>query len=204
MTVSEATIEQNEPINLMWSQELAASWSIMWPCWVVSLFFVAVIPGLVLNITLLQHLVKDRAVLALSANLIVVVGHGVFSFRLVRKNYRSFWIGVLHEGEPLKRGFSFLEQARVSLQILWLHVAYLVPASFFFMWITDRVPVETVQSLNSLGQLVRILVVGPAAIRWAIYANYSGFRLQAYRRKRKIDPRWSSLRNLESEDDVRQ
>jgi len=182
------------------SQELAASWSIWWPCWVASFLLVALIPGVVLNETALKYLLQNTAVLVLTGNLIILVAQCVLPFRLVRKNYRSFWIGVLHEGEPLKRSFSLSEQARVSLQILWLHQAFLVAAFLFFFWITDRVPDETVRSLNSFAQLFRILVVGPAAIRWAIYANYPGFRLQAYRRKRKVDPRWSSLRSsVESE-----
>jgi hypothetical protein len=137
MSDATATTEQNEPINLRWSQELAASWSIMWPCWVASLVLVALIPGLVLNDAALKYLSRSTAVLVLG-NFIMLVTQCVLAFRLVRKNYRLFWIGVLHEGEPLKRRFALAEQARVSLQILWLHVAFLIAASLFFFWITDR------------------------------------------------------------------
>jgi|SRR5215510_3299728 len=115
MSKSTATTEQSEPVNLRWSQELAASWSIMWPCWVASLLLVALIPGLVLNETALKYLSQNTAVLVLTGNLIMLVAQCVLAFRLVRKNYRSFWIGVLHEGEPLKRRFTLAEQARVSL-----------------------------------------------------------------------------------------
>jgi len=113
MSKSTATTEQSEPVNLRWSQELAASWSIMWPCWVASLLLVALIPGLVLNETALKYLSQNTAVLVLTGNLIMLVAQCVLAFRLVRKNYRSFWIGVLHEGEPLKRSFSLSEQASI-------------------------------------------------------------------------------------------
>jgi len=155
MSDSTATTEQNEPINLTWSQELAASWSIMWPCWVASLLLVALIPSLVLNDTALKYLLRDTAVLVLIGNFIILVAQCVLAFRLVRKNYRSFWIGVLHEGEPLKRGFTLTEQARVSLQILWLHVAFLVAAYLFFFRITDRVPDETVRQMRAFFEQIR-------------------------------------------------
>jgi hypothetical protein len=180
-------IEKDEPINLTWSQELAASWSILWPCWVASFLLVGLIPS-----DRTQYLLRQNpGILPLIANLVVLFGQGILTFRLVRKQYRSFWIGVLHEGEPLKRRLALREQGRVSLQILLPHTAFLISASLLLYWVTHRISTETAQSLNSFVQLFRILVVGPAAIRWAMYANYGGFHLQAYRRKRKVDPHWS-------------
>jgi hypothetical protein len=193
----EATTEWNEPINLTWSQELAASWSIFWPSWLAS---VSLVP-LILNGKTLEHLLQNNAgLLVLFAQLTLLLGQGILTFRLTRKNFRSFWIGVLHEGKSLERHLALQEQVRVWLQIIWPQIVFLVGISGLLFWIGNRVPAETARSLNSLGQLFRILVVGPCGIRWAMVASFRGFRLQAYRRKRKIDPQWSSLRNLKNDD----
>jgi hypothetical protein len=176
MTNPAETTEYGEPIDLKWSQQLAAFWSILWPCWLLSFLLVAVFRR-VLEVTI-----------ALQVFLTVthLVGQGILSFRLVRKNYRTFWIGVVRQGEPLKRDLGLPEMIRIWLQLVWPQIAFVVAVSVFLIWYKDRIPAETTRSLNSLSQWVFILVVGPAAIRWAMYANYPGFRLQAYRRNRKI------------------
>jgi len=82
MTDPAVTVEQNEPINLTWSQELAASCSIVWPCWVASFLLVGLIP----SDTTLQYLLRHNpGILPLIANLIVLFGQGILTFRLVRK-----------------------------------------------------------------------------------------------------------------------
>jgi hypothetical protein len=82
------------------------------------------------------------------------------------------------------------------MQLLWLYVAFLIGTFLLTSWITNRVTLQTMNSLNSLAQLFLILIVGPSAIRWTMYAHYRGFRLQAYRQKRKLDRDWSSIRSF--------
>jgi len=43
MTDAEGTRKLSQPINMTWRQELAAFWSILWPCWVLSVLFAAVL-----------------------------------------------------------------------------------------------------------------------------------------------------------------
>jgi hypothetical protein len=141
----------------------------------------------------------------LVGKLILLAGQSVKASRLVHKNYRSFFIGVLKEGEPLKRTFTWSEQVEVSKQLLLPYIAFLVGTFLLTYWLTYRVSLQTMNSLNSLATFFLILIVGPAAIRWTMYAKYRGFRLQAYRHKRKLDPAWSSIRsfrrNAERNDD---
>jgi hypothetical protein len=177
MTISAETTEYGEPIDLKWSQQLAAFWSILWPCWLLGVLLAAIFVR-----------TTDGSMTGIQGLLAVIhlLGQGILSFRLVRKDYRTFWIGVLREGEPLKRHLAFPENIRVWLQLIWPQLAFLVALSLFSLWTPGRVSPETVRSLNSLSQWVYILAIGPAAIRWAMYTNYPGFRLQAYRRNRKI------------------
>jgi hypothetical protein len=146
----------------------------------------------------MEYFLRHLRVLFVTGNVIILLVQAVLTFRLVRKNYRSFCIVVVHEGEPSKRRFLPSEHLRVALQISWPYVAVVFAAYLFFLFVP--ISGETARSLNSFGLLFRVLVVGPAAIRWAMYLNYRGFGLQAYRRKRKIDG-WSSLRHLEAEND---
>ncbi len=174
MTDAEGTRKLSQPINMTWRQELAAFWSILWPCWVLSVLFAAVLSRITAP--------TMTSAIRITQTFIVLFGQGFLLFRLARKKYRTFWIGVLHQGEPLKQNLSFFEQSRVWLQLLWPQVAFQVIFALFTFWITDWVSGQTLRSVNSLSQPFYILVVGPAAIRWAMYANYRGFRLQAYRR----------------------
>jgi hypothetical protein len=173
---AEAT-EYGEPINLTWSQQFAAFWSILWPCLLASYFLDAIF-------------FQGRPItgaIQFTPIVIRLLGQGILSFRLVRKNYRTFWIGVLRQGEPLKRSFGFSESIRVWIQLIWLQIAFVVIVSLFFAWNNDRASAQTMRSLGSLSNFLYYLVVGPLAIDWAMYAHYRGFRLQAYRRKRKIE-----------------
>jgi hypothetical protein len=184
MIDSTQTTEHNEPINLTWSQELAASWSIFWPSWIASY----VLPGLIREI-LVQ--------ISFSGYLVIwLAGLSVMSSRLVRKNYRSFFVGVLKEGEPLNRTFTRSEQLDVLKRLLVPYITFLVGTYLLSSWILNFVSFQTMQSLNELATLFLILIVGPAAIRWTMYAKYRGFRLQAYRHERKWDPAWSSIRSF--------
>jgi len=119
----------------------------------------------------------------LFANLAFFLSQAVLVFRLVRKNYGSFWIGVVRRDEPPARKLSVPEAVRVWLQLCWPQVAFVVAVYLFISWVGSSVEPDKLQQLSSPVLLVRILVVGPIAIRLAMYAAYPNFRLQAYRRK---------------------
>ena len=170
----------SEPINLTWRQELAAWWSIFWPCWILSILPAAIF-----------FRVTGRSmpsVLLSTTKILFYVGQPILLFRLVRKNYRSFWIGILREGEPANQKLTLRDSIRIWRQLLVLQVAFYVGLLLLAVWLTSIGQPETSRRLNVFETLFGIFIVGPAAIRWAMLGNYKGFRLQAYRRKRKIDP----------------
>jgi hypothetical protein len=178
-----------EPINLRWSQQLAASWSITWPCWFGSVISMSVATSPYSVDTLESNLLGVAAV----AYLFFFLCQWALIFRLVRKNYRSFWVGVLREDERPMRKLTASEATRVWFQLTWPQLVFLAAAYLAFSLIGQNLESERARSLNSLGQLVRVLIVGPIAIRCAMYAKYPGFRLQAYRRNRWSDPRVAGL-----------
>jgi hypothetical protein len=71
---------------------------------------------------------------------------------------------VVHEGQPPTLKLALREGTLVWLQLLWIQIAFLAGSWLLSLWITP----EAARSLNSLGIPIRILVVGPAAFRWAM------------------------------------
>jgi hypothetical protein len=164
-----------EPINMTWSQELAAYWSIAWPSWL--LYFL--LASAFVNKISLDSLETGQTILFLGGNLIIFLSQGILALRLVRKDHRSFWIGVLHEGESPKRNLTLRECTRVSFQLLWPQATFLFAVFLLSYSLASSVATETMRSINALMMWLRILLVGPLAVRCAIYANYSRFGLQA-------------------------
>src|SRR5438128_10699409 len=79
----------SEPINLTWRQELAAWWSIFWPCWILSILPAAIF-----------FRVTGRSmpsVLLSTTKILFYVGQPILLLRLVRQNYLSLCIGSLRE-----------------------------------------------------------------------------------------------------------
>jgi hypothetical protein len=181
------TKEQHDTIRLRWAQKVAASWSIFWPSWIVSLavaaFLLPADPGD-------QDLMRSFAV----GTVLRMIIQGLLCRRLVRKNYQSFYVSLLREGdeEPSRRMLPE-EQGRIGLQFLLPQLVL----TFLLGWFYLTVPAEIASSLNSLANFVVIFVINPAALSWAMGRNYPGFRLQAYQRKGRRNSAWSSLRNLE-------
>src|SRR2546428_11539047 len=109
MANSAETAEYGEPIDLKWSQQLAAFWSIWWPCFMVAVLVAAI------YVRVSDH--PMLGALQIAQTVILSFGQGVLSYRLVRKNYRTFWIGVLHQGEShQKRYLGIPENIRIWLQ----------------------------------------------------------------------------------------
>src|SRR5262245_1125421 len=114
-TAFAAETESNEPIQLTWSQQLAASWLLFWPSWIASLLLVSLSP----NDKTIENLVQNHAgLLILEGHLTFLLAQGILTFRLTRKNFRTFWIGVLHGDESVERRFALREQLQVWLRII--------------------------------------------------------------------------------------
>jgi hypothetical protein len=182
------TREWAEPIKLRWGQAIAAFFSIYWPVWIVGFVFLGF-----LDLTTIEDMARNGS-LFLLAGLINVIVQGVLTFRLTRKNYRTFWIGVVHENEPPRRQLTFVEQFRVAWQILMAQIVFVAATDVLFAFFGQG-SAEAVRFRTSLQAYLTIFVVGPLSIRWALAVSYRGFRLQAYRLHRKVSS-WSSLRNL--------
>jgi hypothetical protein len=100
--------------------------------------------------------------------------------RLVRKNYRSFRVYVVHDGGERTRRLSTRDAASVWLWLFRPQLAFLLVAAIvFWVWGT-KIGTGTARGLNSLFLWVQYLVVGPYAVELALRARYSGFRLQPY------------------------
>src|SRR2546425_5389857 len=139
MVDSVQTKGRGEPINLTWKQEVAASWSILWPCWLLSALLAAVFFRLT---------GRSNPIPWLTGTLITFLGQGILLFRLARKNYRSFWIGVLREGEPINRKLTLRDGVRIWRQLLVLYLAFYVGVWLLAVWLTYIGHVETLRALN--------------------------------------------------------
>ena len=184
--------EDDQAIDLTWGQKISVSWSIMWPPFVVIYFLMTNL----LSDDLLAYFVhRIPFVFSVIATASTLAGQAVLSFRMVRKNYRSFFIAVAKKGEPLERRLTVSQQVRISFWFLSPQVGlYFVGSALIVA--AALAGVHLPAALNSLGIWLRILVLGPFGISCAMNANYRGFRLRAYRCKRKRDPRWSSIRSF--------
>lgn len=174
----------DEPIKLTWGQQLAASWAITWPALLMPWVLVLVIAVVGYD----PNWVHPTLAAVLSA-LSFLFCQGVLIFRLVRKNYRSFWVGIVRDGASPTRKLSIGNAFSVWFQFIWPQAAFLAAVYIFIFWMGPDPDASSVRSLNSASLLARILLVGPIAIRCVMYAKYPDFRLQAYRRNRWSDPR---------------
>jgi hypothetical protein len=166
-----------EPISLGWGERLAAFWSIWWPCWIIVGLNVAF--GAVLTS---GEFHRSLQVLSVLTQALVFAFQALLVHRLVRKQYRSFYIAVLPDGEPPGRALSTTERIRVWLRTSWPQAAFIVLIYAVSQWMLQHGGREAVQSLTTLAPWTRILAVGPYAIDCAMSAKYKGFRLQAFRR----------------------
>lgn len=163
-------------IDLTWRQKIAAFWSISWPCWLASFVLVSFVIGNKSR----GELENESSSLGLVANIAFLVLRFLLIPRLVRKKYRSFRIFVVRGDDQPVRGLSANEAVRVWLQIVWPQVLFLAGTALMFSLESSTFSPATIQSLSSLGLWIRVLVIGPSAIQFAMRARYGGFRLQAY------------------------
>jgi hypothetical protein len=183
---SEVT-EHDQTIDLTWSQRLAVSWSIMWPAFAAYLLLTAFMSD-----DLLAYFIHEIPFLfSVIVTGFTLAAQAALSFRIARKDYRSFFIAVMRNGK-LKRRLTLSEQTRVSVWLLAPQAGFFMFFALLFSFAHVRIP----QEQASLGTWIRFLVLGPFGVAWALRAEYRGFRLAAYRHKRQRNPAWSSLRSF--------
>ena len=163
-------------INLAWRQKVAAYWLITWPASVGS-FTVAV---LLTSLYPIDDPVDNFPLIGLAGHLSFFGIQVVLTRRLVRKDFRSFRVGVLRKDGQGSRTLSRRETGMVWLWIFGPQLALLLTASVVFGWYAAGLQAETVSGISSLLVWLRFLVIGPYAVDLALRAKYPGFRLQAY------------------------
>lgn len=178
--------EQRIAIDLRWAQKVAASWAIYWPSWIASF-----VPAFFAPVELTN---RDLAIFFVASTGIRFIIQAILCRRLIRKNYLSFYVGVVREGEQ-EPGRTLLpgEHFQFGCQFLLPQIILTFLLGLFYL----ALPLESASALRALADLAVVFVINPAALSWALSRNYRGFRLQAYLRKGRRDSAWSSLRNLE-------
>jgi hypothetical protein len=165
-------------IELGAGQSIAAYWSISWQ----SLVALLVATMLIAVFASSDSLGGKRVSTFLGLNVLLLTVHALMVPRLVRKNYRTFVVSVIREGEQPARNLSPEEIASVCIRVLWPQIAFLAILNITTYFLRERLSEETIRGLTSLSLWGRFLLIGPLAIQGAMNARYSGFRLQAFRR----------------------
>lgn len=159
------------PITLAWSQKVAAYWSISWPAWLASHFSVILLQN--------AYSIQDRF------NWIVATAtffgiQCILTQRIVRKNYRSFRVGVHRDDDRPSRKLTVGEASLVWLWILGPQLAFFLAVSLLIGLYGAKIPPEIGGGIPSWSRLLQFLVVGPYAVDLALRVKYQGFRLQPY------------------------
>jgi hypothetical protein len=165
-----------EPVELTWSQKLAAFWTVGWPAQVASFLVAFGIAG----VWDLQDLRKRTLWVGLAASVVYLIGLGRFAPRLVRKRYRSFRIAVERGNGATEHELSRREAFEVAVPLIALQALFVAALSVVYILLSHVVKAEQLRDLQSLALWGRVLVVGPYSVRWAIAFRYQGFHLRAY------------------------
>ncbi len=156
-------------IDLAWRQKLAAYWAISWPAWLAS-FTTAL---LLTSSHQVGNLPPRMLAVSLVSNMVFYVVQAILTRRLVRKNFRSFRVGVIRSDGAWVRQLSTQESFAVWLWILGPQFALLLTMSLIGWWYGAN-------AFASLSLWLQLLAVGPYAVGLSMRAKYSGFRLQAF------------------------
>ena len=100
--------------------------------------------------------------------------------RLVRKDYSTFLVAVIHEGHPPARGLTWPESIRVLIQFMWPQWVLIAVASVGGTLMGATLIPDSHSGIPGLVRLLQLFLVGPYSIQHAVGASYKGFRLQAY------------------------
>jgi len=129
---------------------------------------------------------RNLGIFSALAQLLVFGLQAFLVHRLVRKDYRSFNIAVLRNGQAVGRTLSATEGLRVWLRTFWPQALFLAAMYLIAVWASRSAGYQTAKGLSDIGLWLRILAIGPYAIDVAIAGKYRGFRLQAFSRLLKF------------------
>ena len=155
-----------EPINLSWGQLIAAHWSVCWPA-TLAAFLVLALVGLLWEIDDLQG---QRDFLSLLAKAIYLVVQAAVLPRLFKKDYRAFFLA------PIPATLLRLVIQRFLLAQLALALLGFTLTSFLLTSDSQ----ESLSRLNPLLRLAEVLLIGPAALRFALQAKHAGSAITAF------------------------
>lgn len=163
-------------ISLAWRQMVAAFWSISWPAWIGS-FALVILFTSGYSVELLQD---KFSVIALAGNFAFFAIQFLLTRRLVRKDYRSFRVYVIRDDGSRSRNLPMWEAAPLWLWIFLPQLAVLVLASLVVSVWGTRLEPEASRGFSSFSLWLRLLVVGPYAVGFALRRKYATFRLQVH------------------------
>jgi hypothetical protein len=166
------------PIQLSWSQALAAYWAVAWPSWIVTKFML---------FFLISHGMRDGVggafvVLGVLFNFAFFAGQFLLVPRLIRKTFRSFFVGIVAEDGTVRRAPAYSEVVSIAFRLVLPQAIFWLLLSVILYWITIKSGASVAKPLDDLARYAQILIVGPYAVGRAVNIAYPRFRLQAYAR----------------------
>jgi hypothetical protein len=158
------------------TQLIAAFWAISWPALLATLLV-----GLVGVIVVSRPATPNTTLIWSVGQILFFAVQAYFTRRLVRKEFRTFRIYVIREDGSRGRSLSVREVLSVWLWIFVPQFLFLVAIALPLQGFGSKLSAETVRSISQLSQWVRVLLIGPIGIFWALHSQYSGFQLRAQR-----------------------
>jgi hypothetical protein len=163
-----------EPIELSWSQKLAAFWAITWPTLLTMMLGMAIVLQL---LNAMQF--KRSAVVTWALGSVVYFACQVFWIpRLVEKRFRSFRIFAAYADGTWPKFVPVRDSVPAAVCVVLPQMMFMGIASVVAYLIAHSLNAKTFQSINLAA--LRILVVSPYSISFAMSTNYPKFRFRAY------------------------
>ncbi len=145
---------------------IAAHWSVCWPAGLAA-FLVLI---LVTSLWDVDELQGQLSFLSLLAKAVYLLVQAALVPRLFKKNYRTFFLAAIPA--PLLR---LVTLRFILAQIL---LAILVSILTFFLFTSDSL--ESLRRLTSLLRLAEVLLIGPAALQFALQAKHADSAITAF------------------------
>jgi hypothetical protein len=158
-------------ISLAWRQKVAAYWSISWPAEVVWFLVLSAVNS---RYATPEEVAQHVGSINLSAYLSFFAIQSLLTHRLVRKNYRSFRIYVVHPNGQQSRRLSLRESLWVGLCLVVYQISFIVALILIVVASGNKLA-----PLIALEVWLRFFVAGPYGIALALRVRYPGFRLRA-------------------------
>jgi hypothetical protein len=159
--------------TLNWRQGFLAYWSIVWPGWILGV--------LVLFIGLggpREDEMELRLIFLAPAFQIIFHSCQVLLLpRLLTKRFHTFRIALTRDDGDQKSKLQPIEVAWIALKLLVPQLAFLFVATAGLAAADSTLDERTILGVSALSKWLQLLAVGPLAVRYAIGANYPGFRL---------------------------